>query len=83
MLTIHSKYKKIGLGQRILNFVIHTSQITYQCKYLEALVVSVKPWLQEWYRKNGFNRIGQEPWPKEIEYQLLQPCHFEIFQKRV
>ena len=44
---------------------------------VEAFVVSVKPWLLDFYvRKNGFAVVGAEPWPPFLEYQLILDCFF-------
>lgn len=81
MLTIDPQYKKLGIGQRVLDFVLDTAKAAHGCVAAEAFVVSVKPWLQDWYRRNGFEYVGQAPWPAEMEYQLVLPTFFHIMKK--
>jgi GNAT superfamily N-acetyltransferase len=81
MLTIHPSVKKTGVGQRVLDFALATAARTHGCAAVEAFVVSVKPWLAEWYSKNGFVKIGEEPWPAEIKHQLILPCHFNVMRR--
>jgi ribosomal protein S18 acetylase RimI-like enzyme len=76
MLTIEPSLKKSGLGQRVLDFSLSTIKETFNCEAAECFVVSVKPWLQDWYKRNGFVIVGAEPWPEVMLHQLVLPCFF-------
>ena len=80
MLTIEPSLKKSGIGQRVLEFSLLTIKETYNCEAAECFVVSVKPWLQDWYKRNGFKVIGAEPWPEGMLHQLVLPCFFHHMQ---
>lgn len=75
-LTINSAKKKNGVGSKVLNTAIHLAKNKLQCSYLMASVVSVKPWLFQWYEKNGFVTVGQEPFPPEQQHELILPTFF-------
>lgn len=81
MLTIEPSLKKSGLGQRVLDFSLSTIKETYNCDAAECFVVSVKPWLQDWYKRNGFILVGAEPWPEVMLHQLVLPCFFHHMRR--
>ena len=76
LLTVAPQLKHLGVAQRLLEFCLETSRLTYRCAAAEVFIVSVKPWLVEFYRRNGFDMVGAEPWPAFLEHQLLRDCHF-------
>jgi GNAT superfamily N-acetyltransferase len=82
MMTVATRLKKLGCGQRVLDFALATSRTTHGADELEAHVVSVKPWLLDFYvRRNGFAVVGKEAWPAEAEGQLLQPVFFHLVRR--
>jgi len=70
MLTVAPAVKKRGVGQRMLDFAMLTAA-SAGCTAVEACVVSVKPWLLQWYVDNGFRVIGRAEWPAACMHQLL------------
>lgn len=82
MLTIASALKRRGMAQRVLEWVESHAR-AQGVQTLEAFVVSVKPWLLNFYEKNGFERVGAEDWPRFLEWQLKIDCHFVQMRKRL
>lgn len=77
LLTIAPAAKRLGLGQRVLDFCLATCRDTYRCAAAEVFIVSVKPWLLAFYEHNGFKVVGAEAWPPFLEHQLVQSCYFK------
>ena len=76
LLTIAPAAKRLGLGQRVLDFCLATSRETYGCAAAEVFIVSVKPWLLAFYEHNGFKVVGADSWPAFLEWQLVKDCYF-------
>jgi GNAT superfamily N-acetyltransferase len=76
LLTINPAYKKLGVAQRVLDFCMATSRDTYGAIAAEVFIVSVKPWLLQFYLSNGFTVVGAERWPEFLDWQLRMDCYF-------
>jgi GNAT superfamily N-acetyltransferase len=76
MLTIQPALKRKGLAGRILREIEARARAQTGVVALEAFVVSVKPWLLNFYIKHGFAVVGAEDWPPFLEWQLKMDCHF-------
>ena len=76
MLTVHPSLKKLGVAQRLLDVALAVAREALRCTALECHVVSVKPWLLRFYERNGFSVVGADPWPEELNYQLILPTFF-------
>ena len=76
LLTIAPAAKRLGLGQRVLDFCLATCRETYGCAAAEVFIVSVKPWLLAFYEHNGFRVVGADSWPRFLEWQLVKDCFF-------
>lgn len=81
LLTIHPEYKKCGMASRVLDFALATARGTYGATAAEVHVVSVKPWLLDFYTRKGFAVVGEDPWPAPLQHQLLLPTRFHRCRK--
>ena len=80
MLTILPSLKRRGLATRLLK-EIETRAREQGAVAIEAFVVSVKPWLFDFYEKHGFKLVGAEDWPPFLEWQLKKDCYFKQIRK--
>ena len=80
MLTILPSLKRRGLATRLLK-EIEARARAQGAVALEAFVVSVKPWLFDFYEKHGFKLVGAEEWPPFLEWQLKKDCYFKQVRK--
>ena len=83
LLTVNTSLKKLGVAQRLLDAVLGLAKGPLRCDAVECYVVSVKPWLLRFYERNGFEVVGTEPWPAELDHQLILPCYFHRCLKRL
>lgn len=81
LLTIRPDLKKGGLASRVLEFALATAAGAYGATAAEVHVVSVKPWLLEFYVRKGFAVVGEDPWPPALQHQLLRPTFFHRCRK--
>jgi len=79
-LAVLPDYQRFGLGRKVTSLVEEIA-IDRGFETLSILVVTAKPWLKEWYEKQGFKQLGDElPWrgPKGI---LKIHCGFYQMEK--
>ena len=83
LLTVDPRLKKQGLAARVLDFALRTAKDTYGCVAAEVHVVSVKPWLLDFYVRQGFTVVGRDEWPAQLAHQLLRPTFFHRCRKQL
>lgn len=87
MLTIAPSLKRLGCGQRVLDWALSTAADPrggggWGCGAVEVYVVSVKPWLLSFYTdKNRFREVGREDWP--TPHELVIPCFFHRVRREL
>jgi len=79
-LSISPKYQSAGIGTGLVTFAENFGK-QQGCNKVQIDVVSVKPWLQQWYRDKGYTETGKT---SEFPLHLLKiPCHFIEMEKRL
>ena len=54
------------------------------CDKVKVFVVSVKPWLQQFYKSKGYVETGvTEDWPSQAKHLLKKECYFVEFIKKL
>ena len=82
LLTISPELKRLGCAQRLLDASLHVA-VNAGATSCDVYIVSVKPWLLNFYERNGFTVVGKADWPTEDLGQLLMPCYFHRARRQL